>query len=374
LRVIVVGAGVVGLAAAWALSRAGYQAVVLERGVIPNPLSASHDRHRLIRLAHSEGDGRGLTIHDAYAAWDRLWGDLGRSHHVETGIAMTARGPLDWAVSCRAAFDRNGTPYEIWDRAELGRRCPYLALGPGDWGLFTAKGGALYADRIVTDLAAWLAGRRGVSLRSDCKVMEIDADRATVTLATGERLTADAVIVASGAWTGRLLPQLASSLTPKRAMVVYLEPPPDLAASWAGAPSFLDFAGAGDLYLVPPLDGIPLKFGDGSTSYPEDPDAPRTLRDDEPERLLACLRPYLRDFDRYRVVDHRVCMYCFSPDERFMAGTMGAGRLAYATGCSGQMFKFGAAMGERLAETVTGRIDGDRLSDWALGKAAMAVG
>ena len=73
------------------------------------------------------------------------------------------------------------------------------------------------------------------------------------------------------------------------------------------------------------------------------------------------------------MVDHRICMYCFSPDERFVAGTMGDGRLAYATGCSGQMFKFGAAMGERLAETVTGRIDGDGLRGWALG-AAMAAG
>ena len=204
--------------------------------------------------------------------------------------------------------------------------------------------------------------------------MDIDPARPTVTLANGERLRADAVIVASGAWSGKVLPQLANSLRPKRAVVLYLEPPADLAAGWEGAPCFLDFAGAGDLYLVPPLDGMPLKFGDGSTSYPEDPDAPRALREDEPERLLACLRPYLRDFDRYRVVDHRICMYGFSPDERFMAGTLGDGRVAYATGCSGQMFKFGAAMGEQLAATVTGRIDGDRLADWALGKVAATIG
>ena len=147
----------------------------------------------------------------------------------------------------------------------------------------------------------------------------------------------------------------------KRAIVVYLQPPADIAAGWAGAPCFLDFAGSGELYLLPPLDGMPLKFGDGSTSYPEDPDAPRGLRADEPERLLACLRPYLRDLDRYRVVDHRICMYCFSPDERFMAGTLGGGRLAYATGCSGQMFKFGAAMGEQLAAAVTGGIEAPTL-------------
>ncbi len=372
MRVIVVGAGVVGLSAAWALSRAGHEPVVLDQGEIPNPLSASHDRHRLIRLAHSDGDGRGLIIHEAFAAWDRLWADLGRSHYAETGIAMTARGPFDWAVSCRAAFDRNGTPYEVWDRDELARRCPYLAVGHGDWGLYTARGGALYADRIVDDLAALLQRRR-VRLRTSCQVMEVDPARGAVTLANGERLQADAVIVAAGGWTGKVLPELANSLVPKRAVVFYLEPPADLAPSWAQAPCFLDFAGAGDLYLIPPLDGMPLKFGDGSTSYPEDPDTPRILREDEPERLLACLRPYVRDLDRYRVVDHRICMYCFSPDEQFLVGTLGDGRLAYATGCSGQMFKFGAVMGEQLAATVTGRIAGERLTGWALG-AAGAIG
>ena len=86
--------------------------------------------------------------------------------------------------------------------------------------------------------------------------------------------------------------------------------------------------------------------------------------------MLASLRPYIRDLDRYRFVDHRVCMYCFSPDERFMAGSMADGRLVYATGCSGQMFKFGAVMGEQLAAAATGGIDGGMLARWAVGDIA----
>jgi sarcosine oxidase len=373
MRVIVVGAGIVGLSTAWALRRGGHEAVVLDPGPIPNPLAASHDRHRLIRLAHGEGDGRGVIIHEAYAAWDRLWADLGRSHYRETGMLLTAREPTDWAVSCRAAFDRGGTPYEIWDRAELARRCPYLRLTERDWGLYTARGGALLADRILHDLAAWLR-TRGVALRPGTQAVAVDPERATVHLADGERLEGDGAVVATGAWTARLLLDLAPVLEPRRTMVAYLEPPPDLAAAWASAPCFLDLGGPDDLYLVPPLDDLPaLKFGAGSTSYPEDPDSQRGLRPDEPERLLRTLRPYLHDLDRYRVAECRICMYCFSPDERFVAGTLPGGRVAYATGCSGQMFKFGAIMGERLAATATRAICGTALLRWAVGEVAEAV-
>ena len=153
---------------------------------MPNPGAASYDRHRMIRLAHADGDGRNRIIGEAYEAWDRLWADLGRSHYAETGVLMTARNATDWAVSCRAAFDRNGTPYQVWDRAELGRRCPYLALGEYDWGLFTQRGGALFADRIVDDLVGLLR-ERGVTIRPHAAVAEVDPERGLVTLAGGEQ-------------------------------------------------------------------------------------------------------------------------------------------------------------------------------------------
>jgi sarcosine oxidase len=369
LRVIVVGAGVVGLSAAWALLRAGHRPVVVDQGPIPNPLASSSDRHRLIRLAHSADDGRGRIIHEAYAAWDRLWADLGRSHYLETGMLMTAREPGDWAVSCRAAFERDGVAHEVWDRQTLAARCPHLLLTDGDWGLYTATGGALLADRILADLAMLLR-ERGAELVPHAPAEAVEPARPVVRLRDGRRLGGDAVVLAAGAWSGALLPALAPSLEPRRAVVLYLVPPPDLAAGWAGSPSLLDLGGPSDLYVVPPLRGLPLKFGAGLHSRPCDPSRSRTLERDEPESLLAHLRPFVRGLDRYAVVEARVCYTCHTPDDRFAAGALAGGPVVYATGCCGQMFKFGAVVGERLAAAATGAFPGAALTAWARGEAA----
>jgi sarcosine oxidase len=365
LRVIIVGAGIVGLSAAWWLRRQGHAPIVLDQGPIPNPIASSYDRHRLIRLAHSAGDGRGRIIHEAYAAWDDLWADLGRSHYLETGTLMVASEPGDWAVSCKAGFDRSGTAYELWDAEALARRCPWLVPVDGAWGLLTARGGVLLADRIAEDLAAWLRAR-GALLRGHAEVAAVDPAAAVVTLADGERQGGDALVLATGAWSGRLLPALAPRLEPRRALVLYLVPPRDMAAWWQGSPCLLDLGRGSDLYLVPPLLGLGLKFGSGHHSRPGDPVTPRALQPDEPASLLAHLRPFVRDLDRYQVTDARVCYTCYTPDTRFVAGTVG--RAAYATGCSGQMYKFGAVMGRRLAEAATGALDGDALAAWARGE------
>lgn len=369
MRVLVIGAGVVGLSVARALLKAGHEPLVLDQGAIPNPASASHDRHRLIRLAHSAGDGRGRIIREAYAAWEAVWADLGRSHYVETGMLMTAREPTDWAVSCRAAFDDDGTAYEVWDRRALAERCPYFALTEDDWGLYTAQGGALLADRILRDLAGWLR-ERSVRLVEHAAVAAVEPEGPAVRLADGSRLAADAVALAAGAWTGRLLPELDPVLEPRRSVVVYLEPPADLAAAWAASPALLDLGGASDLYVVPPVDGSgAIKFGSGLHSTGRgDPAHPRDLRADEPESLLAHLRPHMRGLDRYRVVDSWIGYTCYTPDERFLCGGLGDAPVVYATGCSGQMFKFGAVVGDRLAAAATGRMTGGQLGRWAWGE------
>src|SRR5829696_10254142 len=99
MRVIVVGGGVMGLSVARGLHRLGHEPVVLEQGTIPNPNASSADQHRLIRYAYGEAHGYAVMVRDAYAAWERLWSDLGQSLYVPTGQVLTAPRDDPWLLS-----------------------------------------------------------------------------------------------------------------------------------------------------------------------------------------------------------------------------------------------------------------------------------
>jgi glycine/D-amino acid oxidase-like deaminating enzyme len=362
MRVIVVGGGVMGLSCAWALGRGGHEVDLYDQDPIPNPRGSSFDRHRLIRYAYGDRAGYTRMVAEAYRAWDLVWADLGEQLYVPTGTLVVATADEQWALASAAAAESLGQHACWFERAELEREQPLFLAAGLTRALYLDSGGVLLADRILQAMAARLR-ERGCRLHARHRVAGVDLEQARVRLDDGRTVEADRVVVAAGAWVRRLLPEL--PVKPSRQVVVYLDPPADLAPLWQRAPMVLDIDVDSGFYLVPPVAATRLKVGDHRFSLAGDPDGDRTATAEETRAVLELCRGRLRRFEDYRLAEARVCFYTVAPEERFIVELRGRGCLVSA--CSGHAFKFGSVIGLAVAEALDGRRDGEDLRRWAAG-------
>ncbi|TPK66448.1 FAD-dependent oxidoreductase [Mesorhizobium sp. B2-4-19] len=354
MNVIVVGAGIAGLSTAWSLVKAGHSVSIVEQGLIPNPLAASGDHHRIIRRAYRAGTGYGRLITEAYGAWDEMWADLGESHLDARGFVCISREPGDEAEEYREGLEEGNFPFELFEPDAAVKRWPFLEPGTFRYACYSPEGGALHCRKIASGLAAWLR-TNGANVYEHSKVTAIDSETGRIVLESGEAMQADRIVVAAGAWVLKLFPELDGELKTYRTALAYVEPPADLKAVWEAAPVVLDVGGAVDGYVIPPSGGAGMKFGSGLHRVPtSDADWNRQPVSGEGEAIRNLFSPPIARIQEYEVSEVVTCAYTFTADEKFMAHAKG--KCLVVSACSGHGYKFGAAVGRRVAAAVG---DGD---------------
>jgi glycine/D-amino acid oxidase-like deaminating enzyme len=366
VKMIVVGGGIMGLGSAWALARTGHDVTLYDQGPLPNPLGSSVDDHRIIRFAYGAMRGYARMVAAAYEAWERVFADLGERLYRETGILLVARDEGGWVGHSLDVLAGLGQEAERLEPAAIGRFLPFLDLDGVRFALHARRSGVLLASRIVARLARHLASQ-GVAVHPESKVVEVDPARAALRLADGGRDSGEALVVAAGPWSPRLLPDLAPRITPSRQVVVYLEPPPAHLEAWRAVPVLGDQieAASGGFYAVPPVDGYPLKVGDHTFSLAGDPDRDRKATAADIEAVLSLARDRIKGFAGYRVAGARTCFYSVAPEERFIVEPLE--RAWVLAGFSGHGFKFGPVIGEAVAAAIEGRREARELTAWAAG-------
>lgn len=361
MDVIVVGAGIAGLSTAWSLVKAGHNVSIVEQGPIPNPLAASGDHHRIIRRAYGKGSGYGRLITEAYAAWDEMWADLGEHHLDARGFLCVSREPGDEAETYREGLEEGGFPFELLAPADAVARWPFLEPDSFRYAFFSTEGGVLQCRRIAAGLVRWLRAN-GANVYENSKVASVDAEAGRVRLSDGSEMRAERVVVTAGAWVTNLFPQFLGDLQSYRTAVVYLEPPADLKAAWSAAPVMLRVGRGAEGYLVPPSGDGGLKFGSGLHRVPtSDADWNRTPVEGEGEAIRDLFSPPIARIGEYRVTEVVTCAYTFTEDECFFAAEVG--KCLVVSPCSGHGYKFGAAVGRRVAAAV-GSGDVATLKTW----------
>lgn len=365
MKTIIVGGGIMGLATAWGLARQGHAVELFEQGPLPNPLASSMDEHRLIRHPYGDQAGYARMIDRAYAAWDMLWSDLGQRLYAATGtLALTGNGET-WAERSAAVLAGIGKSMMEMPLDELPRRFPELDARGVERAFWMASGGVLFAQDIVAALVRHLAGQANVTLHAHTPVRLVDPEHGGIVTDAGARHDADVVVVAAGAWVGRLLPT-DRRLVPSRQVVIYFDLPAEQRAIWAKHPMVIDKTGDVGLYLVPPANGRGLKIGDHVFSRTGDPAAGREAGEEEMRPLLRRCGDLIKDFKRWHVDRLKVCFYTVTEDERFVVEKQGAKGWLMSP-CSGHGFKFGAVMGLELAHTIASGRDPAAHARWAAG-------
>jgi sarcosine oxidase len=323
-EVVIVGAGVMGLATARALARAGRDVVVCEQFEVGNERGSSHGGSRIVRLSYPEERWVRLA-QEAYPLWRELEADCGRA-------LLDQPGTLDlgsWQAN-RAALAACGEPFEVLDRAEIERRFP-IRLEPGESGLFQPDGGIVFADLAVQAMLE-SAATAGAHVREHVRVGSVAEDGDGVI--TGD-VRARVAVVTAGAWAPALV---GADATPTRETTSYFsldEPLPSVIEPNGGS--------AHGYALVAP--GVGMKAGLHQSGPSVDPDAPGGPDPTIAERTVAWVER------RFRVAGPAVrvetCLYTRRLNDEFLLERRG--RVVVGSPCSGHGFKFAPVIGERLA-------------------------
>lgn len=370
-EVVVVGAGLLGLAAAHALVARGRDVVVLEQADgIGHARSGSKGSCRIFRLGYPDAD---------YVAAARLARELWRDLEAESGRRILWPCPqltIGAGLSAvQAAMRAAGAPCDLLTAAEAASRYP--AVRTGGPALVEPESAVTAADQALAALATGLP-----EIRTGVTALRLADDGRQVTVSTSAGpVTARTAVITAGPWSGRLLASAGVAVPGRTTLeqVAYLRPGADGGAADGGArPAAADSgaagagAGSAGAAAAPPAEVVPIILSHspqspyglpvpGSTLYkigihPSgpaiDPDGQEQNPDDGlTARLAEVARRYLPGYEPDAAAIERCC-YDNSPDEDFILDR--SGNVIVGCGTSGHGFKFGPLLGSWLADLALG--------------------
>ena len=368
---IVLGLGAMGSAAIYQLAKRGHRVLGIDQFSPPHDYGSSHGETRIIRQAIGEGEEYVPLALRSYELWREIEREAGRELLVITGglilesqqsntMMHGRRNFLAQTIQCATLFN---LCHEILEPQDIRKRYPQFAV-TNEFGYFEYETGYLRPELCI-QAQLDLAKRHGANLQTNEKVLSIKPDgfnKGVIVKTDRAVYGADKLIIAAGSWVTQFLePAHAQYFKVYRQAMFWFKIQDDLQNQFLPGklPIFIwifQSGGENVFYGFPSLDGKTIKMA--SEQYVNVTTPEQVEREITEEEKNTMYKNYV--LSRLPGITNACdeaasCLYTTTPDSNFVIDFYpGHPQVIIASPCSGHGFKHSAAIGEVLAEVVSG--------------------
>ncbi len=356
-RIVIVGAGIVGLSTAYALLKQGIRHVtVVEQETVDHQRATSRGPSRLLRFEYGPDAHYSKMVQLSLHRWRRLERVTGHTIYTRTGLLVLGTEDDYFALPSYRILRALGQPVERLSEQHCLRRFPQFATHAYDILTYNTEAGILHASaclHLLKNLIIDLGGEIYESCRVTHLTNDSQARPVRIHLSSGDELVGDRVVLATGPWVHRLLGDLRLPVQPTRQYLLYFTGLPTASFEMNAFPAFI----AHDLY------GFPLQYTHGTQAClkaashtfgtPTDPDDTAPPDQRTVAQVASRLRELLPALHWAELVHVDSCIYDVTLDQDFILDCLPHDpRIIFATGLTGHGFKFGLLLGELLSSMV----------------------
>lgn len=356
--VIVVGAGSMGMATGYELSKQGLSTLVLDAFDPPHEKGSHSGETRLIRYAYGEGSEYVPLVLRAQKLFNELQEKTKEVIFQETGVLQFGASELDFVDEVYESGQTHNIEMDVFNEGpEMNKKWSGLSLPDNFMGVYESKAGVLYADNIITTYRR-LAIENDAVIKVNEPVLELDSSQKKIKVKTvNENYTTDKLVVSAGAYNKTFFNQLGLDipLYPARRTVSWFETDPNL-YNMDNFPGFVAMSEEGNFYGFPDMDSSGLKIGyySGPLAYePEYINMDYGAFSEDENRVRGFLEKYMPGAAGV-LKKGAVCMFTMTPNEDFIIDFHpNHENIVLAGGFSGHGFKFASVVGEILTDLLT---------------------
>lgn len=368
--VVIVGAGSMGIAAGYYLSKLGKRTLLVDSNDPPHSFGSHHGDTRIIRHAYGEGRKYVPLVLRAQELWNELEQESGMDLFSPTGVLCVGAEGSQFIEEVVKSAKEYSLPLEILSSDEINVRWPGFLLPKGSVGCLEKNSGVLFSEDCIRAYRR-LGLANGMTLVPFTKVEKIETfAEGAIVHTNNEQYVADYVVVCSGAWTGKILEGTGVDipLQPTRKTVSWFECD-NLLYDSSRFPAFTIDLLNEHYYGFPTMNGSGVKIGRHDGGEKVDPDCfNREYGVNSSDEMEArnFIKKYLPKANG-RLIKGKTCLYTLTPDEHFIIDHHPLfSNVIIAAGFSGHGFKFASIIGKIICDIVTEGKTNDDISMFSL--------